>query len=227
MPQNALFSFSALKNQENIRLESSKASDPGRYAWVNRLWDGHDPDAPFARSEGTRVSSHWDAEALYFDFSCTFDELSVDERLGPAGPTARLWEYDVVELFLRPRGCSGYYEIEVGPLGQWLDLFVFEPRAHLDWSWRSRLSVDVQLDRDSRHWAVHLRLPFEAMATRFPALKMPEVGDVWRLNLFRIAGVHPGRRYFAWRPTFTTEPDFHVPSAFGNLVFLSEDCFAA
>ncbi len=225
MPQNALFSFADTPSEDDGRPTGSRGADPGRYAWVNRLWNGHDPDN--GGLEGTRVSSSWDADALYFDFSCTFDELSFDERLGPDGPTSRLWEYDVVEIFLRPRGCSGYFEVEVGPLGQWLDLFVFEPRTHVDWSWRSRLNVEVALDKDARRWDVHLRLPFEAMLTRFPALKTPEVGDVWRLNLFRVSGVHPARRYFAWRPTYTPEPDFHVPSAFGNLIFLSEDCFAS
>lgn len=224
MPQNALFSFSAGTGSSAGRADGARALDPGRYAWVNRFWNGHQPEAPFRELESTRVASSWDREALYFNFSCTFGELNVDERLGPAGPTARLWEYDVVELFLRPRGCSGYYEIEVGPLGQWLDLFVFEPRTHIDWSWRSRLRVEVRLDRDAKRWEVDLRLPFEAMLSRFPSLKVPEIGDVWRLNLFRISGAHPDRRYFAWRPTFTTEPDFHVPSAFGNLLFLDEDC---
>ncbi len=227
MPQNALFTFATEPDSGVPRNGSSTVLDPGRIAWVDRLWNGHYPDQAVRGRESTRVASTWDKDALHFHFVCTFDELSVDERLGPAGPTARLWEHDVVELFLRPRGCSGYFEVEVGPLGQWLDLFVFEPRTRIDWSWRSRLTVDVQLDRSAKRWDMRLRLPFEAMLTRFPGLKPPEEGEVWRLNLFRISGVHPERRYFAWRPTFTREPDFHVPAAFGNLMFLSEENLAS
>lgn len=223
MPQNALFSFTGGTESENARRDPTAAPQPGRVAWLNRLWNGHHPEPAFRQREKTRVTSRWDRDALYFDVSCTFEELNVDARLGPAGPTTRLWEYDVVEFFVRPRGCSGYFEVEVGPLGQWLDLFVIEPRARIDWSWRARMDLDVQLDRESKRWELQVRLPFEAMATRFSGLQTPEVGDVWRVNLFRISGVHPHRRYVAWRPTYTTEPDFHVPAAFGNLIFLSEE----
>jgi len=38
------------------------------------------------------------------------------------------------------------------------------------------------------------------------------------MGLFRIAGVGPAKRYYAWRPTGQTT--FHVPEAFGTLRLL-------
>jgi len=42
---------------------------------------------------------------------------------------------------------------------------------------------------------------------------------VWRVNFFRVEGATEPRFYSAWRPTNTPKPNFHVPEAFGALVF--------
>jgi alpha-galactosidase len=42
---------------------------------------------------------------------------------------------------------------------------------------------------------------------------------VWRVNFFRVEGAAEPRFYSAWRPTNTPKPNFHVPEAFGALVF--------
>jgi len=47
----------------------------------------------------------------------------------------------------------------------------------------------------------------------------PNRGDAWRVNLFRCVGVG-NDRYLAWQPTYTAEPNFHVPEVFGWLEFL-------
>jgi hypothetical protein len=39
------------------------------------------------------------------------------------------------------------------------------------------------------------------------------------VNLCRCVGEDPDRGYLAWRPTHTAEPNFHVPTAFGTIVF--------
>jgi hypothetical protein len=41
----------------------------------------------------------------------------------------------------------------------------------------------------------------------------------WRANFYRIEGQTEPRFYSAWSPTFTPKPSFHVPAAFGKLVF--------
>jgi alpha-galactosidase len=41
----------------------------------------------------------------------------------------------------------------------------------------------------------------------------------WRVNFYRVEGATEPRFYSAWRPTGTPAPNFHVPEAFGQLVF--------
>jgi alpha-galactosidase len=41
----------------------------------------------------------------------------------------------------------------------------------------------------------------------------------WRANFFRVEGAREPRFYSAWRATGTPKPNFHVPSAFGKLLF--------
>ena len=47
----------------------------------------------------------------------------------------------------------------------------------------------------------------------------PQPGERWRVNLFRCVGSGADRGYLAWQPTRAEEPNFHVPGAFGLLVF--------
>jgi alpha-galactosidase len=39
------------------------------------------------------------------------------------------------------------------------------------------------------------------------------------VNFFRVEGKEEPRGYYAWRPTHTPQPNFHVPSAFGSMRF--------
>ena len=41
----------------------------------------------------------------------------------------------------------------------------------------------------------------------------------WRVNFFRCEGIDPHRFYSAWQPTYTPDPNFHVPEKFGTLRF--------
>jgi alpha-galactosidase len=41
----------------------------------------------------------------------------------------------------------------------------------------------------------------------------------WRANFFRVEGKTEPRFYSAWNPTLTAAPNFHMPEAFGHLVF--------
>jgi hypothetical protein len=46
-----------------------------------------------------------------------------------------------------------------------------------------------------------------------------QIPTVWGVNFFRVEGASEPRFYSAWRPTNTPQPNFHVPEAFGALVF--------
>jgi len=43
---------------------------------------------------------------------------------------------------------------------------------------------------------------------------------IWRANFYRAEGEAKPRFYSAWCPTKTLQPNFHVPEAFGRLIFI-------
>ena len=223
MAENSLFSR-ATSIEEGFILESTnEAWKSADEVAIDRYWNGE----PASRSKPdwnalTRIRTLWNRENLYFRFDCSYDTISVKPELGSGGPIDELWETDVFEVFLRPSGCPDYFEFEVSPLGQWLDVHVITPRQNVDFAWSSHLVVTVDLDEHERTWSGVLQIPFEPMLHTVGIDQPPKPGELWGINLFRLAGEEPNREYLAWRPTRTIEPDFHVPSAFGHLVFLEE-----
>ncbi len=88
---------------------------------LTRYWSGE--AAPFARQAEARLL--WDEGGLSARFICEQREPIV----ASASPqrewkTVGLWERDVCELFVAPRADdpSRYFEFEVAPTGEWLDL---------------------------------------------------------------------------------------------------------
>lgn len=166
------------------------------------------------------MRSVWNEDQVLFYFQCWFDRLNVQPGGGANQPIKGLWEKDVVEVFLRPESCEDYFEIEISPLGQWLDAHVRKPREDVNFDWDSGLEIKVAADHQEKIWRVWLVLPYQPMMKTGSLSTAPQIGEAWRLNLCRVAGEGPDREYLSWRPTFTTQPDFHVPSCFGNLLFL-------
>lgn len=217
MPENSLFSLHTREPERTL-------FDPGNRLWekceaaaIDRYWNGKSAlrERGYNWSNLTHVRSLWNQWALFFYFESWFDSLNVNPDWDTETAVQNLSDKDVVETFLRPDTSVDYFEIEVSPLGQWLDVHILNPRLDVDFQWNSSLTVKVMLSESERIWRAFLRLPYESMMA-----SAPEVGTAWRLNLYRIAGKEPDRDYLAWRPTFTEQPDFHVPSAFGHLIFL-------
>ena len=170
----------------------------------------------------TRVESIWNTDSMFFLFQCWYDELNLMDDQPVNRPVDRLWETDVVEIFLRPESCDDYFEIEISPLGQWLDAHIRKPRVDVNFNWSSGLDLGVEILKSKKFWTAAAKVPFRPILETCGLRNLPQVGDVWRLNLFRMAGRGPNREFLAWRPTFTRVPDFHVPSAFGNLLFIKD-----
>ena len=183
-----------------------------RPAHVARYWSGE--DAPRGRRAEARVA--WDAEGFTVRFDCRQEEplvVSTAPRLGRK--TVGLWERDVCEIFITPEtGRIGrYYEFEVAPTGEWLDLAltVTAEGRDTDWDFRSGMTAAARVREGSVTMA--LRVPWGALP------RAPRAGERWRCNLFRCVGRDPARGYLAWQPTHTPEPSFHVPEKFGWIVF--------
>lgn len=163
----------------------------------------------------TTLSLWRDETNLYALFACEVREVvaTYTERDQP------LWEEDVVELFLGPEGCESYFELEVSPLGTIFDAKVFSPDGH-----RSTMQVDKTWNCDGLTAAVRVEpgrcleilaiVPFAGLGRSAPL-----EGERWKANFYRIDRSASGDEYTAWRPTMKTPPDFHVPSAFGDITF--------
>jgi alpha-galactosidase len=194
-----------------IELNASKRSQ----YWENTRpisfrtdWQGQNADPGLE----TVVRVLWNFQTLYLRFECRYRDLNVFDDGQPNGRRDHLWERDVAEAFLQPDPFRKrfYKEFEVSPNGMWIDLDI-SPDGLADL--RSGLRRSVFLDEESRIWSAELAIPLKALSANF------DPRAVWRVNFYRIEGTQEPRKYLAWQPTGTSQPNFHVASAFGKMRF--------
>ena len=171
-------------------------------------WRGENAD-PQRRTE---VRLLWTMETLYLRFDASYRNLTTFPDAEPNGRRNHLWERDVCETFLQPNPAEprAYKEFEIAPNGFWIDLDIAPENKH---DLRSGLRRRVQVDEQGRRWRGELAIPMQSLTPHF------EPSAVWRVNFFRVEGPAEPRFYSAWRPTRTPQPNFHVPDAFGGLIF--------
>jgi arylsulfatase A-like enzyme len=143
----------------------------------------------------------------------------------------RLWTEEVVELFL-DAGATGrsYAELEINPVNTVVDLWVDRPENRFDKDWNIvGLENRVHPRRDAAGrttgWIAVACLPWSSLASKAPAgtALPPRPGDLWRFNVFRIERPFGPRepekdaQFLPWSPT--GQRSFHVPQAFGELLF--------
>ena len=202
------------------------ASRPiGEADFENEIWERCDPiriehywsgePAPRARQAEVRIC--WSGEALHVRFVCAQREpLIVSDNPRTDEKTLGLWDRDVCEVFLAPDTEKPwrYFEFEGAPTGEWVDLgiTVTATGRETDWDFASGFTTAAKLD--DQQLLIGMRIPWSDV------LPKPQMGDYWRVNLFRCVGPEAPERYLAWLPTRTPEPAFHIPEAFGNLRFI-------
>ncbi len=179
---------------------------------IDRYWSG--VTAPSGRHFTAKLL--WSDTALYVRFQANQAEpLIVSDEPLLSAKTVGLWDRDVCEIFIAPEPADGnsYYEFEIAPTGEWLDLAIqITSEGRLtDWEYNSHMKAAAQINEGTVVMAT--MLPFSSLGAE------PKMGDAWRANLFRCVGRGPDRGYLAWQPTFTDKPNFHVPAKFGRLVF--------
>ena len=193
--------------------------DPNAAEWqtadsvrLNSYWSGE----PAPRGRKALAKILWSEEALHVWFMCNkWEPLVVNNKPQLRQKTMSLWDRDVCEIFIAPdpNWVERYFEFEAAPTGEWLDVAI-------QWSARERKS-DWKF-KSGMTTATHIGQSFLLTAMRIPwseSIPQPQKGDRWRVNLFRCVGKDPDRGYVAWQPTKTPRPGFHVPQAFGWLLF--------
>ncbi|MGA2738691.1 MAG: PQQ-binding-like beta-propeller repeat protein [Bryobacteraceae bacterium] len=167
----------------------------------------------------TQVRSFWTDTHLYLLFSCPYTELNVFLPALGGGPRDKLWDRDVVEMFLGDdwTHIRHYREFEIAPTGDWIDLAIDLDRESYDQSWRSGWTTAARIDEKAHVWYAAARIPLSAVSSN-PV----KAGTKWRANLYRIEGQGPDahRHFLCWQPTCVVDRDpNHVPENFGALIF--------
>jgi hypothetical protein len=179
---------------------------------INRYWSGE--PAPSSRHAEARIL--WSDKALHVRYTCHQAEpLVVSDKPQTEKKTMGLWDRDVCEIFIAPdpNVVERYFEFEAAPTGEWLDVAIqWTPeKRESDWVFNSHMTTTAMIGKD--HLTIAMRIPWNHW------IHQPQKGERWRVNLFRCVGKDPNRGYLAWQPTRMPKPGFHLPQAFGWLVF--------
>jgi len=167
-------------------------------------------------TEKSRVAAVWTEKYVYFAFWCKYERLNTFEGEDPAKERWELWNKDVAEVFLNPQPerLWHYYEFEVAPNNQWVDLEITGKgiEAH-DAKWNSGFEHATHLDSQKHIWTTEMRIPLSSMN-----VSEPKVGMKWRANFFRATGLggDEKRKFLAWS-VISEGTTFHAPNYFGIL----------
>jgi hypothetical protein len=196
--------------------------DLSKRFWKDAKWVEFDRD-PTGKTENssikTRVATIWSDRYIYFAFSGQYASLNVYEGEDVSKERWELWNRDVVEVFLNPRPerVTHYYEFEVAPNNQWIDLEIEKTKTPFnDAAWNSGFEHATKIDEKNHLWFTEMRIPLAALG-----VDKIQNGDVWRANFFRAAGRggDEKRTFLAWS-AIPEGGTFHVPSRFGILRFV-------
>jgi len=193
--------------------------DLGKAAWKHADSVKFDQDASGKSRHpevSTRVASVWTETQIYFAFWSRYDALNVYEGEDPARERWQLWDRDVVEVFLNPQPerVNHYYEFEVAPNNQWVDLEIDKTKEPFnEVSWNSGFAHATRIDARNHLWTTEVRIPVSSMN-----VSAIHPGMEWRANFFRAAGKggDEHRTFLAWS-IIPEGKTFHVPTRFGIL----------
>ena len=172
----------------------------------------------------TRARLLWDAQALYVGFDADDADITA-QFLQRDDPTYR---DDAVEIFINPNPQQEvvYYGFEMNARGVLYDYLNYNSRTlfkrfdatGVKIATSLRGTLNVRTDTDSG-WSLEAMIPwanFEELSRRPPV-----AGATWKVNFNRWDGVEPNRRMSIWSDPQNNESWPHVPSRFGEIVFVN------
>jgi hypothetical protein len=173
---------------------------------------------PSRRSVQLEIASTWDGDPipagervrLRLRLTPSTLRIAVDAPFhgdppppGAPGPTDRLWEHEVVELFVAAAGHDDdtvpYTEIEISPFGHHLVLRLRGVRRVVE----SELPLALRTWRRDGRWLAVARLDRRLLPP-----------PPWQVDAFAIHGEGDARRHLAATPLPGPRPDFHQPRRF-------------
>lgn len=213
------YSSSAKAETKHTSADYVPDGDLTKPSWKHAKWVEFDSDASGKSRHPevtTRVASLWTETHIYFAFSGRYDSLNIYEGEDPKKERWQLWDRDVVEVFLNPQPerLNHYFEFEVAPNNQWIDLEIDKTKDPFnDASWNSGFEHATRVDAEHHVWSTEMRIPLAAMN-----VQDPRPGTQWRVNFFRAAGKggDEHRKFLAWS-SIPEGKTFHVPTRFGIL----------
>jgi len=159
----------------------------------------------------------WSDAALYVRFDASqMEPLVVNDIPELKNKAIGLWERDVCEIFIAPDPFKRkeYYEFEIAPTGEWIDLAIRIENGERKTNWDYASGMASAARVETGRVTMTIKIPFASLG------RAPQKGDIWLGNLFRCVGKDPTRGYLAWQPTNTDKPNFHVPERFGEFHFV-------
>lgn len=196
--------------------------DLNKKVWARAKWVqlDHDMSGRLHYPEAdTRVAALWTEKFVYFAFQCKYTALNIYEGEEAVKERWELWERDVVEVFINPQPerVNHYYEFEVAPNNQWIDLEIDKTKTPFnDAGWDSHFDHAAQIDSKNHIWNCEMRIPVSSMG-----VAAMQADTQWRLNFFRAdgAGGDSKRRFMAWS-SIPEGNSFHQPVYFGIIKFV-------
>lgn len=171
----------------------------------------------------TRARVLWDANALYIGYEADDADITA-QFLKRDDPTYR---DDAVEIFINPNPAQEvvYYGFEWNARGVMYDYLNYNSRTLFKRYDATGVQVTTTLrgtlndstDKD-QGWTLEAAIPwanFEELSRRPPV-----AGAIWKANFNRWDGVEPNRRMSIWSDPQQPTAWPHVPSRFGELVFV-------
>jgi hypothetical protein len=159
-------------------------------------------------AQSTQAKLLWDSRYLYVAFTCQDRDAwgTLAKRDDP------VFTQEAVEVFIAPHGpAQPYYEFDANPLGTLFDTIVEDKNL-----FGAQSDRWVHTFNSQAKCAVHVDGTVNDCLG--PDEHLPQPGDSWRLNLYRIDLPRGAaqQELSAWSPTGSS---FHVPDKFGKIVF--------
>ncbi len=173
-------------------------------ATMTTTWNG----TPVDVAEQTYLEIEHRPAGVLLDFTTPFYNDPPPPLLPEADivSTPELWNYEVVELFIKHAHSEQYTEMELGPHGNYLVLRLNGVRQRVSEGHPLRYKSYLE----AGHWMGTALLEHAHLPPR-----------PWVFNAYRIHGTEPGRRYLSLfsQPATDDAPDFHRLETFKSLEF--------